>query len=120
MTTEVKTQFTETLNTQEAYLSSLKRQKEVYKNSILFANYVITVNDLMTVGVKREKGKKWLDNKYGVLPTLYTKEDAEQNKKALEDNDNQNVKVVNRTIWYKNEIERVETFIQSLQRMINN
>lgn len=89
MTTKDKVTLNGIIETQETYLSSLKRQKEMYKNTILFANYVVTVNDIMTVGVKRdEDGKKWLENRYGVLPTLFTKDGAEQSKADLEANDN--------------------------------
>ena len=119
MTTKELNTLNGIIETQTTYLSDLKRQKELYKNTILIANYVITVNDIMTVGVKREDGKKWLENRYGVLPTLFTKEGAEQNKEALEANENENVKIFNKTIWYRNEIERVEQSIESIKKVIN-
>lgn len=120
MTTKDLNTLNGIIETQTTYLSDLRRQKEMYKNTILLANYVITVNDIMTVGIKRdEDGKKWLENRYGVLPTLFTKEGAEQNKAGLEANDNENVQIFNKTVWYRNEIERVEDSIASIKNIIN-
>ena len=118
LTTEFKNELQAGLERSKDYLERLTFQKEMYKNSILSHNYVISVGGVLTIGLKKD-GSKILDYRFQELPSLWTKEGAESNKKALQENDNREILIIGKNTWYANEIKKVKSMINSVQAIIN-
>ena len=118
LTTEFKNELQAGLERSKDYLERLTFQKEMYKNSILSHNYVISVGGVLTIALKKD-GSKILDYRFQELPSLWTKEGAESNKKALQENDNREILIIGKNTWYANEIKKVKSMINSVQAIIN-
>jgi hypothetical protein len=118
LTTEFKNELQAGLERSKDYLERLTFQKEMYKNSILSHNYVISVGGVLTIALKKD-GSKILDYRFQELPSLWTKEGAESNKKALQENDDREILIIGKHTWYANEIKKVKSMINSVQAIIN-
>ena len=114
---EFRNELKEGINRSKDYLAKLTFQQGIYKNSILSHNYIISVGGY-TIGMKKD-GSKLLDYKYRQLPSLWTKEGAEINKKALQLNDDRDISITEKNTWYANEIKNVKAMIKSFERILN-
>ena len=117
LTKEFRSDLTVSLNKSKDQLASLSFQQGMYRNSILSHNYVISVAGVYTIGLKKD-GSKVLDYKFQQLPSLWTKEGAEANKKALQANDDREISIMGKHTWYSNEIKKVKSMINSLQTIL--
>jgi|DEB0MinimDraft_10_1074344.scaffolds.fasta_scaffold51266_3 hypothetical protein len=118
LTTEFKNELQAGLERSKDYLERLTFQKEMYRNSILSHNYVISVGGVLTIGLKKD-GSKILDYRFQELPSLWTKEGAESNKKALQENDDREILIIGKHTWYANEIKKVKSMINSVETILN-
>jgi len=117
LTTEFRNELQAGVERSKDYLARLSFQQGMYRNSILSHNYVISVG-VYTIGLKKD-GSKILDYKFRELPSLWTKEGAEANKKALQVNDDRNISITGKHTWYANEIKNVKAQINSLEAILN-
>ncbi len=117
LTTEFRNELQAGVERSKDYLERLTFQQKMYKNSILSHNYVISVG-AYTIGLKKD-GSKILDYKFRELPSLWTKEGAEANKKALQVNDDRDISITGKHTWYANEIKNVKSMINSVQAILN-
>lgn len=118
MTTEFKIELTKGLNRTKDYLSKLTFQQNMYKDCILSHNYVISVGGF-TINTRKEGGKTILDYRFNEMPALWTKEGAEDNKRALQVNDNREITIKGKHTWYADEIKKVNLMIESLNTVLS-
>jgi hypothetical protein len=118
LTKEFKSELKEGINRKKDYLARLSFQQGMYRNSILSHNYVISVG-AFTIGLKND-GSKILDYRFNELPSLWTKEGAEANKRALQVNDKREITITGKHTWYAEEIKKVKSMIASVENILNN
>ena len=119
VTKKLKIELIKGLKTSNDYLEKLYFQQKMYKDCILSHNYVISVG-AYTICTKLKDGKKMLDYRFNELPSLWTKDGAESNKKALQVNDDREINITGKHTWYVDEIKRVNLMIDSVEKILNN
>ena len=117
LTTEFRKELQAGVQRSKDYLARLSFQQGMYRNSILSHNYVISVG-AYTIGLKKD-GSKILDYRFHELPSLWTKEGAEANKKALQANDDREILITGKHTWYTKEIKKVKDMINSVETILN-
>jgi hypothetical protein len=118
LTKELRNELQSGVERSKDYLARLSFQQGMYRNSILSHNYVISVGGVLTIGLKKD-GSKILDYRFQELPSLWTKEGAESNKKALQENDDREILIIGKHTWYANEIKKVKSMINSVETILN-